>query len=138
MIVQQSPLGVMTAVIDNVEPDVGWWYMVTKPGEDKDALLESILPPVNHIFGLHEDTMSIFFLELGWFKRKGRAFVMCNNGYENLKEEINVRSTMEMSKINIDGRGARVYIKLGTTNLTPNTIWNKYKKHPRRSHPPLN
>ena len=39
---------------------------------------------------------------------------------------------------NIDGRGSRVYIRLGTTHLTPYPIWKNYKKYPRRTHPPLN
>ena len=59
--------------IDNIENNVGWWYALPLSGTGLDYELLHFFPNVNHIFGTHQDAMTMFWLQAKWFKRHGAS-----------------------------------------------------------------
>ena len=75
---------VLTHSINNMDPDVGWWFSIGTCSTEEDEDFEHVFPSINKVFGTHKDAFDTFNLENFLIKKKGDKFVTSMKGYETL------------------------------------------------------
>jgi hypothetical protein len=78
--------------------------------------------------------MWVILYEMGCYKKKGAAFIINMQGWDDLKYEFKVKSFIEVSKSRLDGTQC-TYIRLGFPKDKPTVIWKKYENQQLKKPP---
>ena len=93
---------VLASFVGRTPPAKGWWYRLPSkvtPTQDGQSLpFDAILPHMGTLFGLTELVMWGILYEMGCYKKKGDAFIINTQGWDDLKYEFKVKSFIEVSK----------------------------------------
>ncbi len=99
---QASYRQVLALFIEKIPKDKGWWYRLpsrVSPLQDGKPLpFDAILPHMGTLFGLTELAMWVILYEMGCYKKKGAAFIINMQGWDDLKYEFKVKLFIEVSK----------------------------------------
>jgi hypothetical protein len=129
---------VLASFVGRTPPAKGWWYRLPSkvtPTQDGQSLpFDAILPHMGTLFGLTELAMWVILYEMGCYKKKGDAFIINTQGWDDLKYEFKVKSFIEVSKSRLDGTQC-TYIRLGFPKDKPTVIWKKYENKEIKKHP---
>ena len=60
--------------IDTIDPNTGWWYIISKIGINSNKNILEVFPTVNRILGMHLYATDIMWLETCYLKNKGDSF----------------------------------------------------------------
>ena len=128
---------VIASYIDNILPDNGWWYFLNKPGEYKYTEIEDVFPSISRLFGIEKKPMEIFLTESGCYKKHGNVLHQRWQGWEDLRELVNIRSNFERTQVSLGPYGLQTLILLGYCTLDPRAMWQDFYSKKRRFYPPL-
>ena len=125
--------------INNIQLDVGWWYIVPSlTNEQKEKRFFDLFPSINEIFGINAIAMGIFLKEIGWYFQHGKNIRIDKRCIEDTREQVINRAHFEASLTQIDGVRNVLFIKIGEVNGNPVSILKQHRLNPRRFHPSRN
>ncbi len=128
---QEKYREVLASFVEEIPHAKGWWYRlplrVSLTQDSQPLPFDAILPHMGTLFGLTELAMWIILYKMGCYKQKGVTFIINNQGWDNLKYELKVKSFIEVSKSKMDGTLCN-YIRLGFPKDKPNSYLEEIRK----------
>ena len=93
---------VLALFVGEIPTDKGWWYwlpsQVTPTKDGQPLLVDVILPHTGTLFGLTELAMWVILYNMRCYKKKGKDFIINNQGWEDLKSKFKMANFIEVSK----------------------------------------
>jgi hypothetical protein len=102
------------------------------PMSSKDGSMpiatDVILPHLGTVFGLSEQAMLLFLVEMGAHQARGKGCIMNPKGWDDLEAEFKVKSHIELSKTSFGEQSGINLIRLGFPEHKPAVIWRMCKQ----------
>ena len=122
--------------INNIEGDVGWWYVVPNPSTKYHGEIHYLFPSINELFGIHSNAMNIFLLEIGWYFQCGKSVRIRKEMIEKVRDKVFDRASFEVSTVSLGANRNLLFVKLGYTKERPKDTCKSHSINPRSKHPP--
>jgi hypothetical protein len=123
---------VLASFLEEIPRNKGWWYRLPLASisskDSKPIATDAILPHLGNVFGLSEQAMLLFLVEMGCYQAKGEGCITNKAGWEAFEAEFKVKHFIEVSKTSFDKQSGINMIRLGFPEYKPSVIWKMYKK----------
>ena len=118
----RSVIEVLIEFINNIDPNLGWWYSIGEYKLEDNIDFEDLFLPLSQLFRIHRDAFNIFKIEANCLKYKGNKLILSMIDYDNMKSIVNNSMNVEVSKSRIGKFQQRMFLKIGNIDETPKTI----------------
>jgi hypothetical protein len=123
---------VLASFLEEIPKNKGWWYRLPLASisskDDEPIATDAILPHLGNVFGLSEQAMLLFLVEMGCYQARGEGYIISKTGWEAFEAEFKVKSYIEVSRTSFDKQRSFNLIRLGFPEYKPSVIWRMYKR----------
>jgi hypothetical protein len=123
---------VLASFLEEIPKNKGWWYRLPlapiSSSKDVEAIAtDAILPHLGNVFGLSEQAMLLFLVEMGCYQARGEGYTINKTGWEAFEAEFKVKSYIEVERTSFYKQRSVNLIRLGFPKYKPSVIWRMYK-----------